>query len=231
MAGVKNNKLQVSSGVEALIQRLKQDGVEQGRKEAAKILEETKMQAQKIIADAKTEAEAIVQEARDEAKKLETSGRDSLHVAARDTILDMKSTLMHRFTSDMQRLVSAEMKQKDLIQRIILEIVRRTRQDVSISDNEDMEIILPRDVVGLEDLRRKPDKFEQDTLTQFVRSMTGDILRQGIHFKVSDDKTAGIHVRLTERNIEIDLTEESVAAILLEHLQPRFRALLEGIVK
>lgn len=231
MAATKNKESQVSSGVEALIQKLKQEGVDQGRKEASKILDEAKEQAKKIVADAKAEAESIVQNARDEAKKLETSGKESLQVAARDTILDMKSMLMQRFTSDMQRLVSAEMKQKDLIQRIIHEIVRRTRQDIGIGDDEEMEVILPRDVIGLEDLRRKPDKFEQDTLTQFVRSITGDILREGIHIKVSDDKTAGIRVRLTERNIEIDLTEESVAAILLEHLQPRFRALLEGIVK
>ena len=230
--GVSTNKeRQVSSGVESLIQRLKKEGVEQGREEAEKIRNEAIEQAQKIIRGAKSEAEVIVQNARDEAKKLETSGKESLHIAARDTILDMKSMLMQRFTSDMQRLVSAEMKQKDLIQRIILEIVRRTRQDVGIRDDEDMEVILPRDVVGLEDLRRKPDKFEEDTLTQFVRSLTGDILREGIHFKVSDDSAGGIRVRLTERNIEIDINEESVSAILLEHLQPRFRALLEGIVK
>ena len=230
--GVSTNKeRQVSSGVESLIQRLKKEGVEQGREEAEKIRNEAIEQAQKIIRGAKSEAEAIVQNARDEAKKLETSGKESLHIAARDTVLDMKSMLMQRFTSDMQRLVSAEMKQKDLIQRIILEIVRRTRQDVGIRDDEDMEVILPRDVVGLEDLRRKPDKFEEDTLTQFVRSLTGDILREGIHFKVSDDSAGGIRVRLTERNIEIDINEESVSAILLEHLQPRFRALLEGIVK
>ena len=230
--GVSTNKeRQVSSGVESLIQRLKKEGVEQGREEAEKIRNEAIEQAQKIIRGAKSEAEAIVQNARDEAKKLETSGKESLHIAARDTVLDMKSMLMQRFTSDMQRLVSAEMKQKDLIERIILEIVRRTRQDVGIRDDEDMEVILPRDVVGLEDLRRKPDKFEEDTLTQFVRSLTGDILREGIHFKVSDDSAGGIRVRLTERNIEIDINEESVSAILLEHLQPRFRALLEGIVK
>jgi len=32
-------------------------------------------------------------------------------------------------------------------------------------------------------------------------------------------------------NITIDLTDEAIAALLLQHLQPRFRAVLEGIVK
>jgi V/A-type H+-transporting ATPase subunit E len=162
---------------------------------------------------------------------METSGREALHIAARDTILDMKAMLMQRFTSDVERLVSAEMNERSLVQQLVLEIVQHIRQELDIKDDEDMEVILPRDVVGLEDLRRRPEKFEQDTLTHFVRSLTGGMLRKGVVFKASDDISAGIRVRLTDRNIEIDLTDESVAALLLEHLQPRFRALLEGIVK
>ena len=222
---------QVSSGVEALIERLRQEGVQQGRKEAEQIVEDARQQAKNLIISAKTEAEAIVREARADAKRMETSGREALHIAARDTILDMKATLMQRFTSDVERLISAEMNEKTLIQKLVLEIVQHTREDVDIKDDEDMEVILPRDVVGLEDLRRRPEKFEQDTLTHFVRSLTGGMLRKGIVFKASEDISAGIRVRLTDRNIEIDLTDESVATLLLEHLQPRFRAMLEGIVK
>jgi V/A-type H+-transporting ATPase subunit E len=31
--------------------------------------------------------------------------------------------------------------------------------------------------------------------------------------------------------VVLDLSDQAVAAALLEHLQPRFRALLEGVVK
>ena len=36
---------------------------------------------------------------------------------------------------------------------------------------------------------------------------------------------------MVKGNIKIDLTDEAIAALLLQHLQPRFRAVLEGIVK
>jgi V/A-type H+-transporting ATPase subunit E len=36
---------------------------------------------------------------------------------------------------------------------------------------------------------------------------------------------------LQEGEIQVDLTPERVAEVLLEHLHPRFRAILEGTVK
>ena len=36
---------------------------------------------------------------------------------------------------------------------------------------------------------------------------------------------------MKDEDIVLDLTDEAVAGLLLLHLQPRFRAILEGIVK
>ncbi len=86
-------------------------------------------------------------------------------------------------------------------------------------------------VVGLEEMRRKPEEFEEDALAHFILSITSGILRQGLSFKAFDDSSSGIRVRLVDKNIEIELTDKSIASLLLQHLQPRFRAFLEGIVK
>jgi V/A-type H+-transporting ATPase subunit E len=34
-----------------------------------------------------------------------------------------------------------------------------------------------------------------------------------------------------DKELEIDLTPEALAELLLEHLQPRFRALMQGIIQ
>ena len=57
------------------------------------------------------------------------------------------------------------------------------------------------------------------------------MLREGVTFAASDDVKAGVRIYMSEGGITIDLTDEAVAALLLHHLQPRFRAVLEGIVK
>jgi V/A-type H+-transporting ATPase subunit E len=41
----------------------------------------------------------------------------------------------------------------------------------------------------------------------------------------------GIRLRLVDHDVTLELTDKAVASLILQHLQPRFRALIEGIVK
>ena len=52
----------------------------------------------------------------------------------------------------------------------------------------------------------------------FVLSLGGGMLRDGMSFGVADDGEAGIRVRLVDDDVQI------------EHMLPRFRALLRGPV-
>jgi V/A-type H+-transporting ATPase subunit E len=61
--------------------------------------------------------------------------------------------------------------------------------------------------------------------------MAGEMLREGVNFSRAEDGSEGIRLALLDRGVSIDLTDKAVADLLLVHLQPRFRALLEGVVK
>ena len=61
-----------------------------------------------------------------------------------------------------------------------------------------------------------------------VLGVTSDMLREGIEIVPSSEVEGGARVRLLERNLEIDLTQETVHKLLLKHLLPRFRAILTG---
>jgi len=114
---------------------------------------------------------------------------------------------------------------------MILEIVGRMHEEIEIDEEEPVEVILPREVIGLEDLRRRPEELTEGALSSFIYGIQGQLLRDGVQFTVADESQAGIRVRLLERDINIDVTDQAVAALLLEHLQPRFRAIMEGVVK
>jgi V/A-type H+-transporting ATPase subunit E len=92
-------------------------------------------------------------------------------------------------------------------------------------------VLLPRDVVGLDELRHKPETLSEGTLSHFVLAVAQSMLREGVRFSVGDAKQNGIRVRLVGQDLEVELTDETVARLLLTHLQPRFRALVEGIVR
>ena len=221
----------VSSGVDALIARLRDEGVAEGKQQAETIIAEAETKARRLLEAAETEARERVEAARKEAESLKAAGEEALKVAMRDLVLDLKSQLMRRFSDDVRRLVREQMIDQELLQRMILEVVGRMREEIEIGEEEPIEVILPREVIGLEDLRRRPEELTEGALSSFIYGIEGRLLRDGVQFKVADESQAGIRVRLLERDINIDVTDQSVAALLLEHLQPRFRAIMEGVVK
>jgi len=220
-----------SRGVDELIARLREEGVSAGRAEADKVLADARAEAARVLDKATAEARGHLEAARKEADAYRAAGEEALKTATRDTVLGMKAGLMQQFSSDVKRLISRELQDPEVLRQMILEIAGRVPDGAGISDEDGLEIVLPETVIGLEELRNDPDELEEGRLTKFVFGLTGDMLRGGVTFSASGDAAAGIQVRVKDKDITLDLTEEAVAALLLEHLQPRFRAILEGIVK
>lgn len=220
-----------SSGVEALIDRLRHEGVVRGREEAQGIVAEAERRASAIEQEAKARAEEILRQARGEAERTRAAGEDALRVAMRDTILKMKGHLSTRFSEEVRRLVAADLAQEAFLERLILEVAGRARREAALDSADELEVLLPAGVVALEELRRRPEELREGSLSHFVLSVAKTLLRDGVSFGSDVDLEGGIRIRLRGGEIQVELTPERVAEVLLEHLHPRFRAILEGTVK
>lgn len=220
-----------SSGVDALIARLRDEGVSAGRSEAETIVRDAQAQAKKILDKAQREARERLEAAHKEADAYRAAGAEALRTAMRDTVLDMKAALMEKFTSDVRRLVAHHLEDPELIRRMILEVAGRARESAAPQEGEQVEVLLPEKIVGVEDLRRNPAELRKGRLTGVVFGLTGDMLRDGVTLYASDEAQGGIRIHMVDKDITLDLTEEAVADFLLQHLQPRFRAVFEGVVK
>ena len=220
----------LSQGVEELIHKLRDKGVSAGRQEAEAIVRKAQEQAEKILNEAQDKATKLIEKARKEAEDEQKAARDACELAARDTVLGIRTQLSQRISEDVKRLITRELQQPDMLRKLILIVVGRTAEKIDIED-EAAEILLPRTVLGLDDLRQNPGKLAEDPLTDLVFDLSKDMLKEGVALKPGDGFEGGLRMRLVDKDIEINLTEKPVAELLLEHLQPRFRALLEGIVK
>lgn len=221
----------VAKGVDDLISRLRDEGVEKGREEAKRIVEEAEQRRRDILAEAEAEAQRRKDNARKEVEQMKATAHQALHTAARDTVLTLRQQMVQRFSEDVRRLVSHEMREEDVFRRLILKIAGRARDALDETPDQEIEIVLPRRAPSLQELRQDPRSLRNDDLTRLVLAMTGDMLREGVSFRVSDDSDEGIRVVATQSGLEFDLTDKAMAELLLQHLQPRFQALLEGIVK
>ncbi len=220
-----------SSGVEALIDRLREQGVQAGRAEAETILAEARRRAAQIVHEAEANAAELVEAARKEAQMLQTGGEEALRIAMRDTVLRLKVELTGRFSAEVRRLIAVAMDQESFLKQLILEVAARAREEAGVDAGEAVQVQLPRALVGLEELRRNPLELREGSLSHFVLSLAGNVLAEGVSFGVTGDDSRGICLYLKGKDVTIDLTDEKVAALLLQHLQPRFRAILEGTVK
>ncbi|MEX1315762.1 MAG: hypothetical protein AB1Z22_01395 [Synechococcaceae cyanobacterium] len=225
----KNTPVQVAAGVEELIARLRDQGVEAGRRQGEEIVAQAQADARHTLDQAHQQAERIVADARREAQNLEQSGTEALELALRDAVLAMKTRLMERFRGEVRQLLGEEQQKQEILERMIVEVVGRVRAEADRA--EQIEVLLPERAVGLAELSQNPEELATGELTQFVRLVSAGMLRDGVSFGVARDLTSGLRLRLVDREVVLDLSDRAVADVILEHLQPRFRALLEGVVK
>jgi V/A-type H+/Na+-transporting ATPase subunit E len=225
-SGVSTALAAESAGVENLIGRLRDEGIAQGRSQAEALVTAAQQQAADLVATAQREAEAILARATEEAGKLKAAGEDAIRLAMRDTILALEGDLLKRFVDRLRNLVKGVLADPAFLQRLVLEVAGR----VAPAGEQRAEVLLPAELVSLEDLQSTPEEATPGTLMHFVLSLGGGMLRDGMQFGVSEDSEAGIRVRLVEEDVQIDVTESAISQLLLRHLLPRFRALLRGAV-
>lgn len=221
-----------SSGVEALIGRLRDEGVQAGQAEAERIVSEARREAARIVRESESRAQAVREEAQQEAEAFRKGGEEALRIAMRDTVLRLKAELSERFSDEVKRLIAAKMEQEAFLERLILEVAAQAREEAGIGAGQAVEVQLPKALVGPEELRRNPLELREGSLSHFVLSLAGNVLAEGVTFGVAAGSAGkGIRLSLKGKEVHIDLTDETVAATLLAHLQPRFRAILEGMVR
>jgi V/A-type H+-transporting ATPase subunit E len=221
----------VSNGVEDLIVRLKEKGVNAGHREAQTIIDEAKKQAASILASAEKEAQTKLHDAKYKAEATLKGGEEALKTALRDMVLTLKTGLTEGFKADVERLVEHELSQIDLLKTLIIELAGKLRVAADVNENSQLSFILPKQAKGLKELQDKPELSNESPLTELVFGLTKNMLIDGVEFKDSNDIASGMFVRLEDKDVVLDFSEDAVTKMLLEHLQPRFRAILEGVVK
>lgn len=220
-----------SSGVETLIARLRDEGVDSGRKKAEELVHDAQNRADWLLQQAREEADAIREQARQDAENMRASATEALETAARDTVLELHGALVARFRAQVRWLVARELDRESFLRELIMALAGRVREQQNLDEAGNMEVVLPETAVGLEALRSNPESLEEGTLSYFVVAVAEQMLRDGVSITVDADQPNGLKLRLTDSGMEVDLTTDTVADVLLRHLQPRFRALLEGVLR
>ncbi len=219
----------VSSGVQELIERLRREGVEAGESEARDAVAQARRQADEILSSARREAEELHARTRRELAAERDAAHEALRLAARDLQLELKERLTARFEAQVKQLVSADLSSHDGLRALILAVAGHV--GVELADAADAGQQMQVAVSG--DLSNE----QLDTLT---RELAAGLLREGVELvpaaeggptgsTASGAQDGGIRVRLADQDIEVDLSANALASLLLRRLTPRFRELFAAL--
>ena len=208
-----------AAGVQDLIERIRDQGVQAAQDEAQRVLENAQRQAAEIVSGAKAEAETIQAKAREEIDRHRAASMDALQLASRDTMLDLKARIIARFEEFVRRLVVSATRDEELVRSIVLvlaghaaeEFIRDKRIEVGISQSL---------LTGSGELKEEG--------RQAILGLSSDMLREGIELISNDEIEGGARVRLVDDQLEIDLSDRAVAKLISQRLVPRFKSVLEG---
>ena len=211
-----------SSGVQDLIARIRDEGVQSGEAEARRLVAEAQAEATRIVEQARAEVDELRRKAQSEIETEKVAALEALKLAARDTALDLESSVVSAFSGYVKHLVTPAARDPELMRALILVLAGHT-VDEFVKD-KDLQIFVS-DV-----LFKPPGEVPEvvEGADRAVLSISADMLRDGVELVPSSEVEGGARVRLVDENLEIDLSEATAHRVLMKHLLPRFRALLEG---
>lgn len=220
------NKPKLQSGVDELIAKLRDDGVNAGKDEAQRLVSDAQAKSSSIVAKAKSEADAMVSDARATIEKEKDAAKESLRVAVRDTELMLESELKAGFSDHVKRLVSAELKDPEFLKQLILTVAGRTCP--VLPEKEGFEVLMPASMFEKDKGGEHVSVKSKKRLHDFVLGISGDMLRDGVEIKAEDAARPGLRIKLKDKDLEIDLTDNAISNVLLRYLLPRYRAIVSG---
>jgi V/A-type H+-transporting ATPase subunit E len=186
------------SGVQELIDRIRDQGVQAAQEEANRLLRHARQQATEVVAQAKAEAQAVQEQARAEIEAYRLASIDALRLAARDTVLDLEARVMARFEQFVKRLVVSVTRDKELVRSIVL-VLAGHAADEFIKDKE-IEVRLSSSLL---EGQTGPVFKEEGKLA--ILGLSSDMLREGVELVSDSEIEGGARVRLVQDKLEIDL--------------------------
>ena len=220
-----NNERSNPAGVQELIDRLRDEGVAQGQNEADALIKE----ARKTVDEHPRSGEG--RSRRDPGQgpcRGRTDPRErqrALRLASRDVMLKTERVLSRRIRSPRSQAGRGQAARPQLPGAV--DPGSRPASHCREDPKKPIEVLLPAAEVNSDELRADPATLPEGSLSHFVLGLAADVLREGLTFGVSDEAAAGVHIRLVEDDVEIELSDETVTALLMQFMVPRFRAILD----
>ncbi len=196
--------------IQALADKLYQDGLGKGKEEGERLLAQAKEQARQIQEEARRKAEEIVEKARKEAEDLKNNTLTEVKITSRQMIATLKQELENKLLDKVVAPgIHSAMEQQEFMQELILKALSAFKSDGKAPD---LRLLLP-----------EADRARYDA---FLKDLTGSVLKEGLSVSFSGDLQGGFRLEDKQGGYMLSFTEEDFMALFGEYARPRLKQLL-----
>lgn len=215
-------QMNADTSVQALIDRIRDQGVQSANREAARILAEAEAKASHLLAEAQKQVEQLRAKTTADIEAEQAAAQEALKLSARDTVMRLKNVVAAAFETFVRRLVTTATQDRELMKNLILVLAGHSAEE--FIKEKKIQILLSEAI-----LTGQSDPKLRELGKQTVLSLSSDMLREGVELIPSSSVEGGAKVRLVGEQLEIDLSDKAISKMLAAHLLPRFQAILTGV--
>ena len=212
------------SGVQELIDQIRGKGVQAAREEGDRIIAAARKDAAATKAKAEAQAKEMIESATERIEAEKVAAGEAIRNAARDSLLDLRNQVRQAFEDHVRRLVSQQLEDTGFVRNLVLVLAGEAAS--KYVKDQDAEILVSTAMAGAGgDANEMPDSV-RGKIANAVLGASASMLRKGITLMGDEKVGGGARVRLADKGLEIDMTEEALSRLMLKHLLPRYQAIV-----
>lgn len=195
--------------VQQICDLLKKDTIEPAQEEADKITQEAKAAAEEILAKARAEAEEILAGARKDIENERNVFASSLNLAAKQAIASLKQEIDEKvFNRELNEMLKDHGSSKEVVSKLIEAIcsgIQKDGLDASLS------VLIPKSLPAQE--------VNQVLAKEILSKLEKESVSLG-------EFASGAQVKLKEKHMIIDLSDDALRQLLATYIREDFRNLI-----
>ncbi|MDR1864379.1 MAG: hypothetical protein LBR08_02290 [Bacteroidales bacterium] len=194
----------MESKVQEIAEKIYQEGVEKGRDEARKIIEQAEAEKADLLKKAKQEAEKIVTDARKQAEELAKNTKSELSLYAARMVETLKSEITRLIAGELVREAVKETVTGEWLQKLMLTLAKEwaSRENIVIQT------------------------ADAEMFGRYFAQHAERLLDNGVRIEQIDGKPAGFSIMPADGSYKVLFGEEEFAAFFMDLLRPQLVKLL-----
>jgi V/A-type H+-transporting ATPase subunit E len=195
--------------IQALLERIKNEGIAEARKEAEAIVAQARAEADAIRAQARAQASELLQEAENDVERSRAGFEAAMSQAARDLILAVKDSIK-RLCDDVLTQKLATALTPEMLREMLLKILTAWKPQ---QPPQRTEVLL------------SPEDWQQ--LEEALCKSLQEAFTDGVVLKPMEGIEKGFRIGIEGEHVHYDLTGRGIAELLSEYLSPRVARFLK----